>query len=523
MLVHHFLSRSASAAPDAVALIDQTGRIGYGPLNKRANRIAHALLWHGLRPGDRVVLALENSIDWVASYFGILKAGGVAVLVAPGARSDRLPHVVRDCTPSACIVEAATVSGLAAALCGSPVTILVRHLAAGRTYADLRGPTVGLEQAIQATCDLDPAVSRAEQDMAVIIYTSGSTGIPRGVMLSHLNMRTNTESIVEYLRLSANDRMMVVLPFHYVYGLSLLHTHLYVGGSLALDTRFAFPNVVLEAMQLHEVTGLAGVPSTFAILLHRSSMSRMRFPHLRYVTQAGGAMPQALIREWQQVMPDVPLIVMYGATEASARLTYLDPDELARRPGSIGRAIPNVELHVVRDDGALAQPGEIGELTARGPNIMAGYWNRPEESSAAFGPWGYRTGDLAMADVDGFFYLVGRKQDMLKVGAHRVGAAEIEEVLHEHRSVHQAAVVAASDEILGEVPVAFTTPRANCAIEPRDLIVFCRQRLPEYKVPSRIIVIDDLPRNEAGKIDKNVLRRAVSSASESRVARAEDA
>jgi long-chain acyl-CoA synthetase len=326
-------------------------------------------------------------------------------------------------------------------------------------------------------------------------------------MLSHSNIRSNTESIVEYLRLSMADRMMVVLPLHYVYGLSLLHTHFFVGGRLVLDNRFAFPNVVLQAIQKHEVTGLAGVPSTFAILLHRSAMSRMRFPTLRYVTQAGGAMPQTLIREWKTVMPDVPLVVMYGATEASARLSYLEPEELSRRPGSIGRAIPRVELRIVREGGGLASPGEVGELVANGPNIMLGYWNRPDESRAAFGPWGYRTGDLARTDEDGFFYLVGRKQDMLKVGAHRVGAAEIEEVLHEHATVHQAAVVAAPDEILGEVPVAFTTARNHCTIQPEDLILFCRQRLPDYKVPSRIIVIDDLPRTEAGKIDKAVLRQ----------------
>ncbi len=513
MLVNHILSRSASTAPERIAVIDQSGAINYGALNKRANRVAHALMRSGVSPGDRVVLALENSIDWIACYFGILKAGAVVVPVPAGSRSDRLPHVVRDCTPSACVIDSATVPGLAAALAGSTVTSFVRDAGSTRQRADLRGPATTLEDAIQAAPDDDPAVPRIDRDLATIIYTSGSTGAPRGVMLSHVNIRANTESIVEYLRISAVDRVMVVLPLYYVYGLSLLHTHFYAGGSLVVDNRFAFPNVVLRTMQLHAATGFAGVPSTFAILLHRSAMNRMSFPDLRYVTQAGGAMPQALIREWQQVMPDVPLIVMYGATEASARLAYLDPAELCSRPGSIGRGIPNVELRVVREDGALARPGEVGELVASGPNIMVGYWNRPEESRAVFGPWGYRTGDLARADEDGFFYLVGRKQDMLKVGAHRVGAPEIEDVLHEHPAVHQAAVVAAADDILGEVPVAFTTARYNCTIEPHDLILFCRQRLPDHKVPSRVLIVDDLPRTETGKIDKNVLRSTLATLS----------
>jgi long-chain acyl-CoA synthetase len=507
MLVHHFLSRAATASPDAIAVIDQTRTVTYGELDRRANRVAHVLMDRGMSEGDRVVLALENSIDWIAAYFGILKAGGVVVPVAGGSRSDRLPYVIRDCTPSACVVDPATLPLATRVLEGSSPATFVSGVRARAGQLERLSPATHLETAIEAASDLEPAVVRADRDLAAIIYTSGSTGTPRGVMLSHSNIRSNTESIVQYLGLSAADRMMVVLPLHYVYGLSLLHTHFFVGGSLVLDNRFAFPNVVLQAIQTHEATGFAGVPSTFAILLHRSAMSRMNFPTLRYVTQAGGAMSQTLIREWRSILPNVPLVIMYGATEASARLSYLEPSELARRPGSIGRAIPNVELRVVREDGNLAQPGEVGELVASGPNIMAGYWNRPDESRAAFCLWGYRTGDLARTDEDGFVYLVGRKQDMLKVGAHRVGAAEIEEVLHEHPAVDQAAVVGVPHEVLGEVPVAFTTSRDNCSIQPEDLIFFCRQRLPDYKVPSRIIVIDDLPRTVAGKIDKRVLRQ----------------
>jgi amino acid adenylation domain-containing protein len=519
MVVHHLLSRCAETSPDSTAVIDQTGSITYGALDNRANRIARALMQRGVRQGDRVVLAMENCIDWIACYFGILKAGGVVVPVAAGARSDRLPHVIRDCSPSACVADNHTVSAFAAELSG--MTTFVRQANDARGRYESGGLIASLDAALQTAPDSDPVMTGSARDLAAIVYTSGSTGTPRGVMLSHLNICSNTESIVKYLRMSPADRMMVVLPFHYVYGLSLLHTHVRVAGSLVVDNRLAFPNVVLQAMQTHRVTGFAGVPSTFAILLHRSAMARMTFPHLRYVTQAGGPMAHTLVREWQAMMPDVPLIVMYGATEASARLTYLEPEELSRRPGSIGRAIPNVEVNVVREDGKLAQPGEVGELTARGPNIMAGYWRRPDESRAAFSPWGYRTGDLATADADGFLYLVGRKQDMLKVGAHRVGAAEIEEVLHEHDAVDQAAVIGAADELLGEVPVAFATVREKCAIEPQDLISFCRRRLPDYKVPTRVLLVDDLPRTETGKIDKNALRRALAGAHALQTAEAE--
>jgi acyl-coenzyme A synthetase/AMP-(fatty) acid ligase len=232
----------------------------------------------------------------------------------------------------------------------------------------------------------------------------------------------------------------------------------------------------------------------------------MRFPALRYVTQAGGPMAPAHIREWRAMMPGVPFYVMYGATEAGARLSFLEPSELERRPGSIGKPIPNVELRVMTGEGRPAAAGEVGELVARGSNISAGYWNNPEETRAAFGPDGYRTSDLAYADTDGFFYLVGRRGDMLKVGAHRVGAKEIEEAIAEHPAVHEAAVVAEHHDLLGEVPVAFVTPR-NGMLDAAEVLAFCRRRLPEHKVPVRVLVRAELPKSGAGKIEKQVLRQ----------------
>jgi long-chain acyl-CoA synthetase len=345
-------------------------------------------------------------------------------------------------------------------------------------------------------------------DLAAIIYTSGSTGAPRGVMLTHLNIVSNTRSIVSYLGLTAHDRVMCVLPFYYVYGLSLLHTHVAVGGTVVIDNRFIFPNVVLGAMQEQEVTGFAGVPSTFALLLHKSNLANMTFPHLRYVTQAGGGMPPARITEWLARGPKVPFFVMYGATEASARLTYLEPAELERKLGSIGRPVPNVEVLVLKDDGEPAARGEVGELVARGSNVALGYWNNPEESARRFGAEGYRTGDLGYADEEGFLYLVGRRDDMIKVGGQRVGAKEIEDVLHECPGVLEAAVIGASHPILGEAPVAFvvmqpdTPPGVTVPVE-----AFCRARLAPFKVPVEIVLRAELPKMAIGKLDRAALRR----------------
>jgi len=433
-----------------------------------------------------------------------LRAQAVVVPLASGPRSDRLTAALSDCTPAACIVDETTWPTVAASPVASTLrgyfVVPRRMLSAPNEFA-LEGATSGIR------CEEgppDPSMG-ARDDVAAIIYTSGTTGAPRGVMLTHANICANTASIVEYLELSAADRVMVVLPFYYVYGLSLLHTHVAVGGSVVLDNRFAFPNVVLKGMRDQAVTGFAGVPSTFAMLLHQSSLRKMSFPMLRYVTQAGGPMPSARVREWLEALPGVPFYVMYGATEAAARLAYVPPAELTRHLGSIGRAIPGVELRVRREDGSAADVGEVGELVARGPNISPGYWNCPEETHARFGPDGYRTGDLGFADRDGFFYLVGRRHDMIKVGAHRVSAKEIEEVLHEHPAVHEAAVVSVAHDLLGEVPVAHVALREGAAAGEPELVAFCRGRLAEHKVPTQVVFHRELPKSGAGKIDKRAL------------------
>jgi amino acid adenylation domain-containing protein len=511
MLVHHFVERSAAQTPQAIAVIEPGKAISYQELDRLSNRVANALRDRGVVRGDRVLLALENSIELVASYLGVLKAGAVAVPLPPGPRSDRLSRALEDCSPSACLLDPVTAHALEQAGALARVKRVLTYSRNKRASAEGTPPPAANQVALNtalAAASPEPCPSTAiDLDLAAIIYTSGSTGAPRGVMLRHRNIVANTRSIAEYLHLTSADRAMCVLPLYYVYGLSLLHTHLMTGGSVVLDNRFTYPNVVLNAMQEHRVTGFAGVPSTFALLLHRSNLSTMEFPDLRYVTQAGGGMPPVRVLEWLERGPKVPFFVMYGATEASARLTYLQPDALRRQLGSIGKAIPQTEVVVVRDDGTRAERGEIGELVARGANIAAGYWNDPEETAVKFGPLGYRTGDLGYEDDEGYLFLVGRRHDMIKVGAHRVGATEIEDALHEHAGIHEAAVVGAPHDILGEVPVAFVTRRDAAALDVEAVRAFCAERLAPHKIPARIVVIEEMPRTGgAGKTDKLTLR-----------------
>ena len=300
---------------------------------------------------------------------------------------------------------------------------------------------------------------------------------------------------------------MVILPFYYVYGKTLLNTHFFVGGSVVIDNRFVFPNTVLKTMQETACTGFAGVPSTFSILLHKTNVQEYQFPALRYVTQAGGAMAPSLQKQVAFAFYPAQLYIMYGATEASARLSYLHPRDLPRKWGSIGKAIPNVELFVADEHGRPLPPGQTGELVARGANIMQGYWNDEAETRRVLRNGLYFTGDLGVMDEEGFLYVVGRSKDMIKVGANRISAKEIEEKLVAFEPILEIAVVGIPDEILGEAIKAFIVPKDGVELTKEAVIQFARSVLPSYKIPREIEFVKKLPKNKSGKIIKHKLKK----------------
>ncbi|MBZ5640485.1 MAG: acyl--CoA ligase [Acidobacteriia bacterium] len=508
-LVHDMLARAAQARPDAPLVLDGRDRSTYAEAERASNRVARALVAEGIHRGDRVGLIADNSRWYVEAYYGILKAGGVVVSLSTAGDSRTHRALLADCgargvvcgpTQARAVAGIAGLHGIEFVLGPAPPDSAEP---AGLGVCRILEPSVVLS----AMSDQAPPVRGIDLDRAAIVYTSGSTGRPRGAILRHLNIVANTRSIVQYLGLTPADRGMVVLPFHYVYGKSLLNTHVAAGGSVVIENRFMYPQQALDTLERSEATGLAGVPSTFAILLNKSNLASRRLPSLRYVTQAGGAMAPELTRRLIEALPGKEIYIMYGATEASARLSYLEPADLPRKIGSIGKAIPNVELRVLRDDGAEVEIGEIGEIVARGSNIMEGYWNAPEETAAVLDENGYHTGDLGRRDEEGFLYVVGRKREMIKSGAHRISPKEIEEVLVEHPAVHEAAVVGVPDEILGESIAAFVTLRPGHPQDGAGILAWCRERLPAYKIPTTLRSLREFPRNASGKIDKLALKR----------------
>ncbi|KAA3618736.1 MAG: AMP-dependent synthetase [Calditrichaeota bacterium] len=505
-LIHHFLEHHAQTLPNHIACIQIDGEINYGELDQQANRFANALIEMGVQKGDRVALYLYNSIDYIAAYYGILKAGAVTVAVYKTATERTLKYIFNDCQVKAVITQKPATKIFAQLNGQIPDLQSVVALGKGKIDEGLKR-NICTENELVEMPATKPAREITGQDIASIIYTSGSTGDPRGAVLTHKNIVANTRSIVKYLQLTKDDRVLVILPFPYVYGASLLNTHFSVGGSVVLENRFLFPNVALKTMQEKQATGFSGVPSTYAILLHKTSIREMEFPHLRYITQAGGAMAPQLIREVMDVFERQKVFIMYGATEASARLSYLDPEKLPQKIGSIGKAIPDVELRILRDDGSEADIDETGEIVARGENIMQGYWNAPEETANVLTEFGFHTGDLGKRDEDGFLYVVGRKRDMIKSGANRVSAKEVEEVLCEYPNILESAVIGVPDDILGEAIHAFIVLKNGDSLDEKKVISFCREKMPEFKVPRKVLVEKLLPKNASGKLMKEELRK----------------
>jgi acyl-CoA synthetase (AMP-forming)/AMP-acid ligase II len=343
-------------------------------------------------------------------------------------------------------------------------------------------------------------------DLASIIYTSGTTGSPKGVKLSHGNLAANTESICAYLPITARDRALCVLPFPYSYGASVLHTHLAQGASLILEDSLLYPHQILSRVQDEGVTSLAGVPSTFYLFLQRTNLADYDLSSLKYVTQAGARMDPGQIRAFRDQVPQAQFFVMYGQTEATARLAYVPPDLLEAKPGSAGRAIPGVELRIEGENGEVLPPGQAGEVCARGDNVMMGYWDDPDETEKALKDGWLQTGDVGEMDEDGFLFLHGRQREMIKSGAHRIAPSEIEEVIRRVPGVRDVAVVGVPDPLLGESVKAWIipdpTPPPNLS---RDIQRQCRQHLALFKVPKSVMFRADFPRTASGKVRKHLL------------------
>ena len=481
----YFFESSGKLEKDAVVGRDS---ISYQALKEKS--LITATQFHKKHGENNYVLILsENSVFFITAYLALMKSGNICVPLNPAIELENLDKVIEKTGSTLAFISK---------------RYQQRFAGYGFTVFDDEQITnwhESTEKADQSAWDTSFDDSR----IAEIIFTSGSTGEQKGVMISHRNIIANTDSIVEYLKLSANDTIEVVMPFYYCYGLSLLHTHLRVGGSVHMNNSFIFIGSVIDDLDTYNCTGFAGVPSHFQILLRKTKdFKNRKFTSLRYVTQAGGKLHTAFISEFIEAFPEIKFYVMYGQTEATARLSYLPPEDLQRKLGSIGKGIPGVTLKVVDEIGEQVKPGETGEILAKGNNIMAGYFKDPETTSATIRNGWLYTGDNATVDEEGYIFMQSRKKEIIKVRGIRISPKEIEEVIVTYPGVIDCTISAESDDITGEAIKAtvFVNDAELADFSEEKIRQHCAQNLASHKVPQKVVFDTRLTFNSAGKKSK---------------------
>ena len=490
MRVETFLLESARRFPGKTALVAGSTRVTYAELARRARGFAAELGRHGVARGDRVVVFLQNSPEAVIAVFGTLIAGAVFSVVNPSTKADKLAYILNNCAAKVLVTEPRL----------HDVALQAKTVA----------PSVAATLIAPFTFEDAPAGKAAgiDLDIAMIVYTSGSTGFPKGVTMTHANIVAAATSITTYLEAKPEDVVLSVLPLAFDYGLYQALMCAKVGATLVLEKSFAFPQAILEKAKAEKATGLPLVPTMAALILQMKNIEPGMLPSLRYITNTAAALPAAHIQRLRELFPTTKIYSMYGLTECK-RCTYLPPEELDRRPTSVGIAIPGTEAYVVDELGERVAPGVTGELVIRGSHVMKGYWGDEAATNRCLRPGPYpwekvlHTGDLFRADEAGFLYFVGRKDDIIKTRGEKVSPKEVENVLYELPGIREACVVGVPDPILGAAIKAIVA--ADEGITERDVIRHCAARLEDFMVPAAVEFRGALPKSENGKIARKEL------------------
>ena len=518
-LLHDLVATSARQTPDAIALGHGKSEFRYSELEVRIAGFAGNLLGLGLARGERVAIFLDKCVETVTAIFGTSAAGGVFVPVNPVLKPEQVCHILRDCNVRVLVTSRERLALLNPQL---PSCHDLRHVVLntpdGPADHFAGGPAVsGWPEDDRAGAQERHRVT--DSDMAAILYTSGSTGRPKGVVLSHRNMVTGAKSVAQYLENRGDDVLLAALPLSFDAGFSQLTTAFHVGARVQL-LNYLLPRDVLKALREFHVTGLTAVPPLWI------QLSQLDWPaeiseNLRYFANTGGRMPRETLDRLRTRVPGSRPYLMYGLTEAF-RATYLDPEQVDARPDSIGKAIPNSEVMVLRPDGSECAPNEPGELVQRGALVAMGYWNDADKTAQRFKPlppnapgrqsglvlpeMAVFSGDTVRRDDEGYLYFIGRRDEMIKTSGYRVSPTEIEEIVYATRLVSECAAFGVPDETLGQSIALVVAAPTGADPDQAALLAECRKRMPAYMVPTRVAPYRDaLPRNPNGKIDRNQL------------------
>lgn len=513
MQVEEFLEESARRCGGKTALVVGDRRLTYAELEQQCNRLARILVAEGVDRWDRVVIYMENSVEAVVSIFATLKAGAVFVMVNPTTKAEKLSYILNNCGAAALITHAEKFNAAQECL-GAPSlkAVFLDGLVPARTCPGGKR-LLSLGEILNQSGTLSsPSPKRCiDMDLAALIYTSGSTGRPKGVMVTHLNMVSVSNSIITYLENTPDDIILNVLSLSFGYGLYQVLMAFKFGGTVILERSFTYPADTLDRIVREKVTGVPIIPTISAMLL-QMDLTKWDFSSLRYITNAGAALPTDHISKLRKLLPHVKIYSMYGLTECK-RVSYLPPDQIDIRPTSVGRGMPNEEVYIVNEEGNQVGPGMVGELVIRGSNVMKGYWGMPEETDKVLRPGLFPwekvlySGDLFRADEEGYLYFVGRKDDIIKTRGEKVSPTEVEEVLYSLRGVAEAAVIGVPDEILGSVIKAVIVPQRGVQLTEQEVLRHCANHLEDFMVPKFVEFWEQMPKTSTGKVAKQELSR----------------
>jgi acyl-CoA ligase (AMP-forming) (exosortase A-associated) len=508
---------SARRLPDAPALRAGNHSLSYAALAARVEDVAHGFLALGLERGERVAIYLEKRVETVLSAYAGARAGGVFVPVNPLLRPRQVAHILNDCTCRILVTSNSRLASLEDTLgeCLALKTVVL----VDEPESTALPPWVRLAQwrEVETRQRKSDVHRRIDSDILAILYTSGSTGLPKGVVLSHRNMVAGARSVSQYLQNDSDDRILCVLPLSFDAGFSQLNTAFNVGACAVLID-YLLPRDVVNKAAEERITGITGVPPLW------NQLAELQWPKeavasMRYFANTGGHMPRTTLQKLRAQLPNASPFLMYGLTEAF-RSTYLPPGEVDRRPDSMGKAIPNVEIQVVNEKGHLCGPNEPGELVHRGPLVSLGYWNDPERTAQRFKPapanpersgvcmpeiavW---SGDTVRMDEDGFLYFIGRRDEMIKSSGYRISPTEVEEVIYGSGLVREAVVIGVPHPKLGQGIVVAATPPNGGKLDSESIVKVCREQLPPFMVPHLVTERPALARNPNGKIDRKALQ-----------------
>jgi acyl-CoA ligase (AMP-forming) (exosortase A-associated) len=520
--LHHLVEEAATTRGAAPALTYRDLTVSYAELWQLTRAVAAGLIGLGQEKDDRVAIYIAKRIETVGAIFGTSAAAGVFVPINHIVKAPQAGYIIRNCAARVLVTTSDRLAVLSTELssCPSVEHVVLIDLDGEATHRDTYQIHPWSNLIRPGSESLNAVRGSIDVDMAAILYTSGSTGKPKGVVLSHRNLIAGAESVSSYLNNTADDVILSALPLSFDAGLSQLTTAFAAGAHVIL-MNYLLPGEVPKLCAKHEVTGLTCVPPLW-LQIADLSWPPQATQSMRYFANTGGRMPRPTLQRLRTIFPQAAPYLMYGLTEAF-RSTYLDPAEVDRRPDSIGKAIPNAEIMVVRPDGTQCHSGEEGELVHRGALVALGYWGDPLRTAERFKPapgasqdWratelAVWSGDRVVADQDGFLYFVGRQDEMIKTSGYRVSPTEVEEVAYDSGLVRDAVALGVEDSRLGQRIVLLVSPRNGAELDSERLASMMRRQLPLYMVPSHIQIRADLPRSPNGKFDRSLLRQEMSS------------